>query len=468
MKYYRLLAVIFYYTCYITFYLASSPVIVEAFVLYTVPIKSSWTATRLLVGVSSGEKSTGDEHFDVESSQRRRRSIIQNVCLIDDNPSYHEECIELSRSLNLPVLSQLPDNNSYYGEDIAAEDDEQQPQCFDHVLRLLPYEEYALIPTYALAIQALPSPQDLSSTGYAKRGRKKKKKPPKPSLPFYVDLCPSKSSQSKVGKRQQQSGGSDLLLKASGLKNMQRQDPNNPMCIVYDLTAGFGQDSLVMALSGYADKVVMVERDPIVAALLEDALRRIDLLASSLNDDDDDVDDDDIVKVASKLSKCLSLVVGESTKLFRLEIDEDNEQSSKRNQNDLHDPDVVYLDPMFPPRTKSAAVKKNMQILHGLLDTQQKQSSFATTSTTFARGGCDDEGESNNDNRRTFEERRLLNTALQIAKSRVVVKRPIKAQYLGQVDGDDDSVGTHSGGDMSPSPSYAVKGSTSRWDVYLI
>ena len=29
-------------------------------------------------------------------------------------------------------------------------------------------------------------------------------------------------------------------------------------------------------------------------------------------------------------------------------------------------PDVVYLDPMFPERTKSAAVKKKFQLLHHL------------------------------------------------------------------------------------------------------
>ena len=35
-------------------------------------------------------------------------------------------------------------------------------------------------------------------------------------------------------------------------------------------------------------------------------------------------------------------------------------------QGELAAPDVVYLDPMFPERTKSAAVKKKFQLLHHL------------------------------------------------------------------------------------------------------
>ena len=48
------------------------------------------------------------------------------------------------------------------------------------------------------------------------------------------------------------------------------------------------------------------------------------------------------------------------------------ENNKKKQIFDLPPPDVVYLDPMFPPRTRPSAVKKNIQILHSLLDTQQK------------------------------------------------------------------------------------------------
>eukprot|EP00957_Ditylum_brightwellii_P077426 5882692-Ditylum_brightwellii.AAC.1 len=98
---------------------------------------------------------------------------------------------------------------------------------------------------------------------------------------------------------------------------------------------------------------------------------------------------------------------------------------------------------MFPPRTKSAAVKKDMQILHGLLQTNQK---------THSNNDNDDDTASIIDNgqnaihkklnqkqaNRLEEERALLNAALDIAKNRVVVKRPLKAPPLGVVDDDDD------------------------------
>ena len=89
---------------------------------------------------------------------------------------------------------------------------------------------------------------------------------------------------------------------------------------------------------------------------------------------------------------------------------------------------------MFPPRKKSAKVKKEMTILHSLLDTQ---------STDTA-----------SEERRLQEELCLLEESIKAAKRKVVVKRPAKAVPLG--------------GDLSPfRPSYAIEGSVNRWDVYV-
>ena len=87
-------------------------------------------------------------------------------------------------------------------------------------------------------------------------------------------------------------------------------------------------------------------------------------------------------------------------------------------------PHVCYLDPMFPPRTKSSAVKKKMQLLQGLLGEGSED--------------ADQEG-------RVEEERALLHVALALAQRRVVVKRPIHAPPLGvcnvqQGEGDADGV----------------------------
>ncbi len=69
----------------------------------------------------------------------------------------------------------------------------------------------------------------------------------------------------------------------------------------------------------------------------------------------------------------------------------------------LQDVDVIYLDPMFPPRTKSAAVKKEMALFQMLLEhSADPQDADA-----------------------------LLQWALRQDAARVVVKRPAKAPHAG-------------------------------------
>ncbi len=57
----------------------------------------------------------------------------------------------------------------------------------------------------------------------------------------------------------------DIFCKAIGLKE--------DLTCVYDLTAGFGQDTFLV--SKFVDHVVWVERNPLVCLLLEDGLRRL-------------------------------------------------------------------------------------------------------------------------------------------------------------------------------------------------
>lgn len=208
--------------------------------------------------------------------------------------------------------------------------------------------------------------------------------------PFFVDFLPPITS--RLGQRFSQS---DLLVKAVSPRG----------CTVFDATAGLGQDSLLLARAGAAS-VHMVERDPIVCCcLLQDGLRRLNLLA-------------DKSTTAKKLSQSLTVELGDSyDTLFAF---------SKAGRGH----DIVYLDPMFPTRKKTASVKKNMQILQSLLESQQV-----------------DEKE------RLEQEGSLLMAAMEHARQRVVVKRPSNASHMGT--------------QSSPRPSYSVSGPTNRWDVYV-
>eukprot|EP00980_Cylindrotheca_fusiformis_P000273 scaffold66_cov115-Cylindrotheca_fusiformis.AAC.5 len=307
-------------------------------------------------------------HPDEDPSTQNNRKL--KIVLSDTDCCFHKEAQDIATSLNLPI-SATADAKSH-----------------SHVLKLVHYK-FQDVSTFALAIDAL-NPEQKND-----RRRREQK-----TNPFFIDFCHARNS--RIGKRGSRESGTDLLLKAVALK--QSNDYS-----VLDLTAGFGQDSLVLALNG-ASRVCMVERDPIVLALLQDAMRRVELLSSTS-------------EAARYLSERLVLRAGDGKDFIRSKILRGTEER----------PDICYLDPMFPPRTKSAAVKKGMQILHGLLGTQQ------------ANALCD----------RLREESELLLVALEAADSRVVVKRPLKAPPLG------------GGVSEARRPSYSIEGSVNRWDVYV-
>ena len=176
-------------------------------------------------------------------------------------------------------------------------------------------------------------------------------------------------------------GRSQALARAIGLKKGWQPT-------VIDATAGLGRDGFIMAHLGC--HVHMFERSPILAAMLEDGLER--------------------AKQAEQSPETFSRILFTGT--------DSKEFLQKLKQQDR--PDVIYLDPMYPERTKSSLVKKDMRILRGLAGDDQ------------------DAGE-------------LLNIALHCADNRVVLKRPRLAPTLG-----------------ATVPSHAITGKTSRFDVYLI
>ena len=156
--------------------------------------------------------------------------------------------------------------------------------------------------------------------------------------------------------------GGELLVRAARIRGA------SGALTAVDATAGLGEDALLLAASGF--RVRMYERDPVIAALLADALERAER----------------VPELAGPVSRMT---------LLR----EDSRGALEKG--DLR-PDVVYLDPMFPEKTKSALTGKKFQLLHRLAVP------------------C-------------AEEEALLRAALAARPRRVVVKRPLKGPWLAGV-----------------------------------
>ena len=173
---------------------------------------------------------------------------------------------------------------------------------------------------------------------------------------------------------------------------------------VLDLTAGLGRDGFVLATLGAS--LLMLERHPVVFTLLEDGLARAReyVLDRALGE----TDQEELADILSRIS-----TIGEDAETYLQRLGE-------RTKPDIIYPDVIYIDPMFPARDKSSKVKKEMQLFHQLVGTD------------------DDSSE-------------LLPLALEKAKYRVVVKRPAYAPCLTE-----------------KKPGYSLKGKSTRFDIYPI
>ena len=132
--------------------------------------------------------------------------------------------------------------------------------------------------------------------------------------PLMVSFCEGKQGYRLTPERVRH----ERLIKALG-------KPKEERIRVLDATAGLGRDAALMAQAGFS--VLLAERSPVLHAMLADGLQRAPAgLAANM-----------------QLLAC--------------------EDSRTREACDLH---AVYLDPMFPAREKSAAVKKDLQWLQRL------------------------------------------------------------------------------------------------------
>lgn len=196
---------------------------------------------------------------------------------------------------------------------------------------------------------------------------------PKAAGAVYIDFVGGKAAH----RRQYGGGRGQTIAKAIGLKG--GISPS-----VLDCTAGMGRDAFVLATLGCP--VTMLERAPITHALLADALRRSE-------------QDEETYKITQHMT--LS-----------------NQSALEYLQQNKNQCDVIYMDPMYPHREKSALVKKEMRIFRELV-------------------GDDMDADT------------LLQAALDAKPARVVVKRPKGAPYLN-----------------NQKPSTTVESKNTRYDIY--
>lgn len=175
-------------------------------------------------------------------------------------------------------------------------------------------------------------------------------------------------------------GGGELLSRAVQAKNQP---------IVWDATGGLGRDAFVLASLGL--KTIIFERNFIIYLLLSDGLYR-------------GANDPDTAEV-----------------MQRIQLNYGSISSLPTDWQIVAKPDVVYLDPMYPQKQKSAAVKKEMAYFHLLLGNAELENDKA-----------------------------LLQAAQRLAQKRVIVKRPANGVFLADVQ-----------------PAFQYQGKTTRFDGYL-
>lgn len=192
--------------------------------------------------------------------------------------------------------------------------------------------------------------------------------------PVFVDF----SSADMLYRRK--SGHNEPLGRAMGVKGNKRPR-------VFDATAGLGRDAFVLADLGC---FVALSEQSIPLSYLLDQARDLALLSAN----------DKVSEAANRMK----VLWGDS------------------RQRVVEGFDVIYIDPMFPERAKTAAVKKDLATVQAL----------HTDSTVV-----NDPGD-------------LLMWALAQPVERIVMKRPVKAPALG-----------------SAKPSHSIKGKTVRFDVFV-
>ena len=160
---------------------------------------------------------------------------------------------------------------------------------------------------------------------------------------------------------------------------------------ILDCTAGFGSDAFSLASLGC--EVKLIERNPLIYALLHDGIQRMEMAICS----------------DEQLKKCINISCRFGDSICYL----------NQSSGDQSFFDAIYLDPMFPPKSKSAKSKKEMQAVQNITDSEDDYD-------------------------------KLLSGALESRVKRIVIKRPIKGSFLSGI-----------------SPSFSIKARSIRYDVFI-
>lgn len=154
------------------------------------------------------------------------------------------------------------------------------------------------------------------------------------------------------------------------------------------IDATAGMGEDAFLLAAQGYEVTLFEQNPVIAVLLKDALRR------------------------AKKHPVLKDIAS------RMNLVQDN---SVEGMSKLLDPvDVIYLDPMFPARQKSSLINKKLQLIQKL------------------EPPCSEETD-------------LFDAAISTSPSKIIVKRPLKSEFLA-----------------GRKPSYTLNGKAIRYDCYTL
>ena len=134
---------------------------------------------------------------------------------------------------------------------------------------------------------------------------------------------------------------------------------------IVDATAGLGEDAILLAATGHS--VHLFEQNPVIAAMLRDALDR------------------------AACEPALAEIVG------RMSLTEGDSVVGLHRLDET--PDAVVLDPMFPARKKSGLIGKKLQLLQVL-------------------------------ERPCADEEALLQAAIDADPAKIIIKRPLKGPWL--------------------------------------